>query len=216
MRNRRLLNVVAGIVAMAAVGLPASRALSAGETTVSSLAGKTHFHGIAVDPGDPSRLYLATHHGLFEITLDGKVRRISKTRDDFMGFTPHPTDASVLYASGHPKSGGNLGFITSKNGGKSWRQISKGIRGPVDFHQMDVSRIDPSVIYGVYGGLQVSKDGGRSWRMAGPLPKGLIDRATLDHPRLAGSGEVGHQLTFRGIRIVRSRAELRPHVACRS
>ena len=177
MRNRSLLNVLAGIVAMAAAGLPASCALSAGETTVTSLAGKSHFHGIAVDPGDPSRLFLATHHGLFRVGPDGKARRISKTHDDFMGFTPHPTDASILYASGHPAGGGNLGFIASRNGGRSWKQISKGIRGPVDFHQMDVSRVDPKVIYGVHGGLQVSNDGGRSWRMAGPTPKGLIDLA---------------------------------------
>ncbi len=157
--------------------LPASRALSAGETTVTSLAGKSHFHGIAVDPGDPSRLYLATHHGLFQVGPDGKARRISKTRDDFMGFTPHPTDPSVLYASGHPESGGNLGFIASRNGGNTWTQISRGVRGPVDFHQMDVSRVDPEVIYGVHGGLQVSRDGGRSWRVAGPAPKELIDLA---------------------------------------
>ncbi len=177
MRNRKPLNVLAGIVAMAGAGLPASRALSAGETSVSSLAGKTHFHGIAVDPGDPSRLYLATHHGLFKVGLDGKARRISKTRDDFMGFTPHPTDASILYASGHPAGGGNLGFIASRNGGRSWTQISRGAGRPVDFHQMDVSRVDPKVIYGVHGGLRVSRDGGRSWRMAGPAPKGLIDLA---------------------------------------
>ena len=189
MRNRRLLdvavnvpvnvmlNVLVGIVAMAAAGLPGSRAFSAGETTVTSLAQKTHFHGIAVDPGDPSRLYLATHHGLFRVGPDGKARRISKTGDDFMGFTPHPTDASILYASGHPAGGGNLGFIASRNGGKSWTRISTGVRGPVDFHQMDVSRVDPKVIYGVHGGLQVSNDGGRSWRIAGPTPKGLIDLA---------------------------------------
>ena len=181
MRNPRFpnvtMNVLAGIVAMALAGVPASPALSAGETTVRILAGKTHFHGIAIDPGDPSRLYLATHHGLFEVGTDGKARRISKTGDDFMGFTPHPTDASILYASGHPAGGGNLGFIASSNGGRSWTRIANGVRGPVDFHQMDVSRVDPNVIYGVHGGLQVSNDGGRSWRIAGPAPKGLIDLA---------------------------------------
>jgi photosystem II stability/assembly factor-like uncharacterized protein len=177
MRNRIILNALAGIVAVAAAGLPASRAFSASETTVSALAQKTHFHGIAVNPGDPSQLYLATHHGLFQVGPDGKARRISKTRDDFMGFTPHPTDASILYASGHPVGGGNLGFIASRNGGMSWTQISRGVRGPVDFHQMDVSRVNPKVIYGIHGGLQVSRDSGRNWRMAGPAPEGLIDFA---------------------------------------
>jgi photosystem II stability/assembly factor-like uncharacterized protein len=103
------------------------------------------------------------------------ARRISDTTDDFMGFTPHPTDRSILYASGHPRGGGNLGFMASRDGGASWTRISAGVRGPVDFHQMDVSRVDPKVIFGVHGGLQVSRDGGRSWRLAGPAPKGLID-----------------------------------------
>lgn len=177
MRIRNLLDVLVGIIVLAAVDLPSNRAFSADGITVSSLAERTHFHGIAVDSNDPSRLYLATHHGLFGVGLDGKARRISKTGDDFMGFTPHPTDGSVLYASGHPEIGGNLGFITSADGGKSWKQISKGVRGPVDFHQMDVSRVDPKVIYGVHGGLQVSKNGGWSWEIAGQAPKGLLDLA---------------------------------------
>lgn len=155
----------------------ADGSFSDGDTTIQSLAKETHFHGIAVDPNDPSRLHLATHHGLYSIESDGRVRRISDTGDDFMGFTPHPSDSSVLYASGHPASGGNLGFIASTDGGKSWAKRADGAGGPVDFHQMDVSRADPKVIYGVYGGLQRSPDGGRNWSTAGPVPDGLIDIA---------------------------------------
>ncbi len=79
-----------------------------------------------------------------------------------MGFTPHPADESVLYASGHPAGGGNLGFIVSRDGGRGWSSLSPGVGGPVDFHQMDVSKADPSVIYGAHGGLQASRDGGRT------------------------------------------------------
>ena len=87
MRTRRILYVLVGLAAIPLTSLPSNHAWSAGETTVSSLAGKTHFHGIAVDPGDPSKLHLATHHGFFEVTLDGKARRISETGDDFSGFS---------------------------------------------------------------------------------------------------------------------------------
>jgi hypothetical protein len=177
MKYRTLLRTLAGVIAVVLVSLSSNRALAASDTTVSFLADKTHFHGLAVNPANPSRLYLATHHGLFEVMPDGTARRISNIGDDFMGFTPHPTDASILYASGHPASGGNLGFIASADGGKSWKQISKGFRGPVDFHMMDVSRVEPKAIYGVHRGLQVSRDGGRSWRVAGPTPEGLIDLA---------------------------------------
>lgn len=165
------------LVVAAVGGLLADRSLSAAETRVSALAEETHFHGIAVDPADPSRIYLATHHGFYAIARDGSASRISATRDDFMGFVPHPLDPSLLYASGHPKSGGNLGIIASRDGGKSWTKLADGVGGPVDFHQMDVSKADPKVIYGVHRGLQVSKDGGRTWASAGSAPEGVIDLA---------------------------------------
>lgn len=144
---------------------------------VSELAGRTHFHGLSVDPADPARLLLATHHGIYVVSADGTAVRQSRDGHDFMGFTAHPRDAKTLYASGHPASGGNLGLILSNDGGKSWRQVSPGYQGPVDFHQLDVSRSDPGRMYGVYGGLQTSHDGGRTWRPVGPVPRGLLDLA---------------------------------------
>lgn len=154
-----------------AVAVVAGLAVAADETTVDRLAAETHFHGLAVDAADASRLYLATHHGLYVVGPGGKARRISEGRDDFMGFTAHPTDRSVLYASGHPAGGGNLGFIVSTDGGRTWRKLADGHGGPVDFHQMAVSKADPKVIYGIHGDLQASADGGRTWRRVGPAPE---------------------------------------------
>ncbi len=166
-----------GVLVLVAAGFLVSRSFAAAETTVSALAAETHFHGIAVDPRDADRLYLATHHGMFVVAPDGAARRISETRDDFMGFTPHPANPDVLYASGHPAGGGNLGFVHSRDGGKSWSKLADGAGGPVDFHQMDVSKADPKVIYGVFGDLQRSADGGRSWTRVGPAPEGIISLA---------------------------------------
>jgi len=154
-------------------------AYAAGAQTLAlaDLRAKTHIHGIAVDPKDGSRLYLATHHGFFVVSPDGQATRVSRDSNDYMGFTPHPTDPSVLFASGHPAGGGNLGYIVSDDGSQSWRQLSTGVRGPLDFHQMDISKADANVVYGAFGGLQVSRDGGKSWKLSGPLPDGLIDLA---------------------------------------
>jgi photosystem II stability/assembly factor-like uncharacterized protein len=162
------------VVVIAAGAFLAQRLHSEASTTVEALARATHFHGIAVDPADPSRLYLATHHGLYAVEPDGSATQLSPVQD-FMGFTPHPTDPSILYASGHPAGGGNLGFIASEDGGKSWSQLAEGAGGPVDFHQMDVSPADPETIYGAYGeNLQISRDGGKEWQVVGPVPEGLI------------------------------------------
>jgi len=179
MNKRPIAYTLLSLVAAATFGVFfANRSFSAGETTITELAKVTHFHGIAVDGNDSTRLYLATHHGLYRLTAGGGASRVSASRDDFMGFTPHPSDPSILYASGHPAGGGNLGFIASTDGGKSWAKLADGAGGPVDFHQMDVSKADPKVIYGVFGGLQRSADGGRTWSKVGPVPEGLIDIAS--------------------------------------
>jgi photosystem II stability/assembly factor-like uncharacterized protein len=162
------------VVMIAAGAFLETRSHSKTSATVEALARKTHFHGIAVDAGDPDRLYLATHHGLYAVEPDGSATRLSPVQD-FMGFTPHPTEPSILYASGHPPGGGNLGFIASEDGGRYWTQLAEGAGGPVDFHQMDVSLADPETIYGAYSGnLQISREGGKEWQVVGPAPEGLI------------------------------------------
>lgn len=160
--------------ALAVSLVTATAPVSAQDLALAELARQTHFHGLAIDPADAGRALLATHHGLFAVTRDGRARRISQAGDDLMGFTAHPTDQTRLLASGHPASGGNLGVVESTDGGRSWRRISPGLRGPVDFHQMTISRADPNVVYGVHEGVQVSRDGGRTWIMAGPPPPRLI------------------------------------------
>ncbi|HEX2256103.1 MAG TPA: exo-alpha-sialidase [Afifellaceae bacterium] len=159
---------LAAIVAVAvAVGLWQTRAQEG--VPLSELTRQTHLHGIAVDPNDPSVLILATHHGVWR--LEGETaRRVSDNRNDYMGFTPHPSDPDTFFASGHPETGGNMGFIVSRDGGRSWEQLSEGAAGPVDFHAMDVSAADPDVMYGLYGMVQRSRDGGESWQVRGEPP----------------------------------------------
>jgi photosystem II stability/assembly factor-like uncharacterized protein len=163
----------------AAGGLLTTCFPAAAATTLYELAQVTHFHGLAVDAADSSRLYLATHDGLFIVeTKDGTVYPFSEIRHDLMGFTPDPRDPSTLYASGHPAGGGNLGLIASEDGGRSWRQLAPGVGGPADFHQLTVSATVPRTVYGAYRGqLQVSPDGGRTWEVVGAAPEGLIDLA---------------------------------------
>jgi photosystem II stability/assembly factor-like uncharacterized protein len=136
----------------------------------------THIHGVAVDRSDPSYLLIATHHGLYRAGPDGNSVRVSEIQD-FMGFNAHPSNPDILFASGHPAAGGNLGLVASRDGGRTWSQISPGLDGPVDFHHLTVSPANPDVIYGAYGGLQVSEDGGKTWEKAGPLPAKIIDLA---------------------------------------
>jgi hypothetical protein len=136
---------------MTAAGLISAFALAAASTgsaagaeavSVSQLKERTHIHGLAVDREDSQKLLIATHHGLFRAGPDGKAELISPVQD-FMGFTPNPSDPRSLYASGHPAGGGNLGFIASTDNGATWTQVAPGANGPVDFHQMTVSSANP-------------------------------------------------------------------------
>jgi photosystem II stability/assembly factor-like uncharacterized protein len=173
--KRPINSVIAATLALAVVGAAAGWRSQAGERV--PLAEVSHIHGIAVDPADTKRLYLATHYGVWHTAPDGTAERISDNSNDYMGFSPHPSDADVFFASGHPSDGGNMGVIVSRDGARSWQQLASGVDGPVDFHAMDVSPADPDVIYGLYGKVQVSRDGGKSWEVAGSPPADVFDLA---------------------------------------
>ena len=74
--NWPLGSVIRFAVAVAAEGAVLATCFSAGAaTTVYELAQVTHFHGLAVHPAEISRLYLATHDGLFVVEADGTATR---------------------------------------------------------------------------------------------------------------------------------------------
>ena len=147
--------------------------LDAAEHEVSvPVSGLSHIHGIAFGTADD--LILATHHGVFAVDPAGQARLISEPHD-FMGFTRAGPDR--LIASGHPAEGGNMGVLTSNDGGAEWFPLADGVGGPVDFHAMTVSPADPEVVYGLFGGIQVSRDAGATWTISGPAPADTIDLA---------------------------------------
>lgn len=133
-----------------------------------------HLHGLAYDDSR-GIVYLATHYGLFVLKDDKSLYKLGAATDDFMGFSLHPGNPQIIFASGHPRTGGNIGVIKSGDGGVSWKRIFSGLRGEsVDFHSMAISSADPNVLIGYFDGrLYVTEDGGGSWRFTfGNLPPG--------------------------------------------
>ncbi len=126
----------------------------------------THGHGLAADIADSNKLYIATHHGLLILVNEKDLYRVGKSKDDYMGFSAHPIEANVFFSSGHPSFGGNIGFQKSEDGGATWEKISNGVNGPVDFHAMAVSPVNPNLVYGWFqGNLQRSTDQGKTWEI---------------------------------------------------
>lgn len=133
-------------------------------TPVSSI---SHGHGLAVDVEDSSKVYIATHHGLLVLMNDKDLFKVGSASDDYMGFSTHPTNSKVFFSSGHPSTGGNIGFQKSDDSGLSWKKVSNGVNGPVDFHAMAVSPANPNLIFGWYqGALQRSTNEGKNWEVA--------------------------------------------------
>ena len=160
-------------LAFACAALAIAATAPATAETLKELAAHTHYHGIAFARSGSAALLLATHHGLFAVDSAGDATQVSPMQD-YMGFSPGPSDPLTYFASGHPSGGGNSGFLKSSDGGATWKQISAGVDGPVDFHQMDVSPADPQTIYGNYGKIQASHDGGQTWTAMGTPPDKLI------------------------------------------
>lgn len=127
-----------------------------------------HIHGLGVTPTD-KRLYIATHNGLFS-AAEGQTtpEAVGTSRQDVMGFSI--VDRSRFVGSGHPSPDEqlppNLGLIESRDGGKSWKNIS--LLGKADFHSLQSAG---DMVYGfdaTGGRLMVSDDGGRTWKERTP------------------------------------------------
>jgi hypothetical protein len=139
--------------------------------------GPEHVHGLGIDPSDGA-LYIATHTGLFRAAEgESKSKRVGDSRQDIMGFSI--PEKGRFIGSGHPDPSDtgqppNLGLMESRDGGRSWKQIS--LAGEADFH---VLRSAGGRVYGFNGlqsALMVSDDGGREWESHSP-PGPMLDLA---------------------------------------
>ena len=154
--NSSKMIIIIGVVAAIAIGggiaaYFATYTSGAGTTTTNSLVGSWHdIHGVGVYD---RTLYLATHNGLFKNASSG-WEPVGNDKSDLMGFVVSPAKEGVMYSSGHPPTGGNLGLRKSTDGGQTWHTISSVTSPmPVDFHAMDASAADENLIYGSPGAV---------------------------------------------------------------
>lgn len=196
------LAVIAGILLLGKSDNQSKNADSGYLTPVSSL---RDVHGLAVDAADPSKVWIASHIGLHLLKDDKDLYVIGSQRADYMGFSPHPTDANTFFTSGHPASGGNLGFQKSTDAGRSWQKVSSGANGPVDFHAMAVSQVDPDIVYGYYRGqLQRSANEGKDWQI---VNTNLQDAQVISLTTNSGEKDTVYAATTKGLLISRNQGQ---------
>ena len=177
--------IVIGLALTVSVGIIVFMTTSASKNNTSfisqNLTGNwMDIHGLGVYPSeegnDDGPLYLATHNGLFKkdkgnnSSTSGWVE-VGNDKSDFMGFTINPDKEGVMYSSGHPQSGGNLGFRISNDYGATWQDVSDVTApSPIDFHTMTIGN-EPEIIYGSSGmgdNIYTSSDEGKTWTTTNP------------------------------------------------
>ena len=125
---------------------------AAGAGSAQEPAADHHIHGLAVPPGDPESLLVATHTGLVRLRGSAPPEWIG-TPMDLMGFTAHPREPGLVFASGHPdletyrkQKVGMLGVLVSRDGGRTWRSVA--LAGRADFHALAYTPRDGGQLYG--------------------------------------------------------------------
>lgn len=181
-KSKNVKYVVLGIAAIIVIGIIGSSTLSSqnnvGDSNSKLVGSWMDIHGVGMFlSGTDDTLYLATHNGLFKKT-DSGWNRIGNDNADLMGFSINSNE-ETMYSSGHPKTGGNLGFRMSTDKGNSWVMISKVTDNPVDFHTMTASPAQKGLIYGSPMGTElfVTMDEGVSWKLFSP-PDRIVSLAT--------------------------------------
>ncbi|MEV0938314.1 F510_1955 family glycosylhydrolase [Streptomyces phaeochromogenes] len=131
----------------------------------------SHVHGLGGDPAD-SRVYVATHNGLYTVAKGQQPKLVGDRKDDFMGFTV--TGKNTFIASGHGAPGSdrpsNLGAIETKDAGRTW--ASRSLSGEAHFHSLNSVK---DTVYGYESGQVKVSGENKNWD----------DRATLDALDLA-------------------------------
>lgn len=162
------------VITAAFIGLALlQRASSGPEEFLTPVSSFSDAHGLAVDVTDSSKVYIATHNGLYQLKDDKDLYRMGTVRDDLMGFSAHPTKPNVFFSGGHNGAmTANLGLQKSEDGGATWTKLGNGVgTRAVDFHALAIGQVNPDIIYGSAGGqLQRTTDGGKTWQFVESAP----------------------------------------------
>jgi hypothetical protein len=142
-------------------------------------------------------LYLATDNGLYSKHQNSTWVQVGNDKSDFTGFITNPKKDGVMYASGYPPTGGNLGFQMSTDSGNTWKTISP-VTGkssktvslltsinPIAFNSIAISSANTEILYGSSEDgdiLYMTNDEGKTWSAKNTIPPKIKIKSIATHP----------------------------------
>lgn len=166
---------VVGLAALGAFWVAKQQAEGPNEAVAPPAAGlpdTPDYHSLLVDPGDPNRLLLGTHVGVYETADGGRTWTFAGLEgDDAMNLVR--TSDGTLWVAGH-----NV-LKKSVDAGATWEDVRPDGLPGLDVHGFAVDRAAAGRMYAAVAGegLYVSDDGGESFEQVsegvGPAVYGL-------------------------------------------
>ena len=152
-------------------------------------------------------IYLATNNGLYSKHQNSTWVQVGNDKSDITAFVINPKKDGVMYSSGYPPTGGNLGFRMSTDSGNTWKTISpvtgkssiktvsflSGIN-PIAFNSIAISPVNTEILYGSSEDeniLYMTKDEGKTWAPKSTLPSKINIKSIAAHPSEPNSVFIG-------------------------
>jgi photosystem II stability/assembly factor-like uncharacterized protein len=146
------------------------------------------YHSLLVAPGDPERVLLGTHAGLYESSDGGRNwQRVALEGQDAMNLARG--EGKTIWTAGHDV------FAKSTDGGATWTDIRPGGLPSLDIHGFATDPNDSQTLYAAVAGqgLYGSRDAGQSFELVtGEVGGAVMALAVMADGRiLAGDMQQG-------------------------
>jgi hypothetical protein len=193
-----LLVVVGGIIIGYSYFGPTNSNLVSSLDRSNLLGDWSDIHGVGLFNTADGTLYLATNNGLYSKHQNSTWVPVGNDKSDITGFALNPKKDGVMYSSGYPPTGGNLGFRMSTDSGNTWKAISSvtgkssvktvslltGIN-PVAFNSIAISPVNTEILYGSSEDgdiLYMTNDEGKTWSAKTAIPSKIKIKSIAAHP----------------------------------
>jgi hypothetical protein len=174
----------------------------------SNLLGDWHdIHGVGLFNTADGTLYIATNNGLYSKHQNSTWVQVGNDKSDITGFVINPKKDRVMYSSGYPPTGGNLGFRMSTDSGNTWMAISSvtgkssvktvslltGIN-PIAFNSIAISPVNTEILYGSSEDgdiLYMTNDEGKTWSAKTTIPSKIKIKSIAAHTSVPNNVFIG-------------------------